>query len=91
MVALWSGIARQSSHGTRGKDPISFDAVTEYLERDRSSATAAAVRNTAMVAVAFFGLRRSAEVIAMKIKDVVEDDANGINLAVRCQKMTSAV
>ena len=86
MVALWNGLARHSSHGTRGKGPISFGAVTEYLERDRSSATAAAVRNTAMVAVAFFGLRRSAEVIAMKIKDVVEDDANGINLVVRCQK-----
>ena len=86
MVALWNGLARHSSYSTRGKDPISFDAITEDLERDRSGASAAAVRNTAMVAVAFFGLRRSTEVIAMKLKDVVEDDANGINLAVRCQK-----
>ena len=86
MTAFWNGLAKQCSHDTQGKEPIQMEAITQYLELDATSENVATTRNAAMVAVAFFGLRRAAEVLALAMDDIIGNDCKCLSLRVKCQK-----
>ena len=61
--------------------------MVSYLQKHvTSSATDVVRRNAAMVAVAYFGVRRGAEVVAFTMADVHSADDSCVQLHVRCQK-----
>ena len=87
MRAFWTGLSKGCIHSSTAKDPISFDDLAKYLATVKDGAQAEILlRNKAMVATAFFGVRRGAEVVAFDLCDVQEVHSNYVQLLVRCQK-----
>lgn len=86
MAAFWNGLSKSCIHEVKGKEPIAVDVVNEYLELQGNTDNPVEVRNAAMVAVAFYGMRRSAEVIQFQMQDMLHEDKQGRRLRVRCQK-----
>ena len=85
--AFWAGLAKLCVHTGPGKEPVLFEAIVSYLQTHvSSSSTDVACRNAAMVVVAFFGVRRGAEVVAFTLADVRRTSDECVQLQVRCQK-----
>ena len=77
IAALWDGISKAASLDSIGKEQVQFKEVLDFLHTADESISGK--RNKAMVAVSFFGVRRSAETPAFNMPD-------GVALFVSCQK-----
>ena len=86
MRGFWNGLAKRCRHAQVGKEPVSFNSVVSILRAAESSQSVVCVRNSAMIALAFFGVRRGAEVVAMQMRDLGAFTDDGVSFKVRCQK-----
>ena len=86
MAGFWNGLSKSCGHDSVGKQPIPFPDVVQYLHQSAADDAATTIRNAAMVATAFFGVRRGAEVVSFQWRDVQREDSLGLHLKVRCQK-----
>ena len=86
MAGFWDGLSKSCGHESVGKQPIPFSDVVQYLLKQATDDSVTSIRNAAMVATAFFGVRRGAEVVGFQLRDVQGDDHLGLHLKVRCQK-----
>ena len=86
MAALWAGLSKTAKHDGKGKDPIDFGDVVRFLCRTSTDTEPAMQRNRAMIAVSFFGVRRSAETRNFVMADVKQVPNHDFHLNVRCQK-----
>ena len=86
MGAFWAGLSRQCRHDNIGEVPISFQAVPNYLESNHKDVSLPAMRNAAMVAVGFFGVRWGAEIINFRLGNMMDNAGNGIQLRATGQK-----
>ena len=86
MSALWTGLSKLASYESKGKEPIAFEAVCNYLHKTSKDPSPSTIRNRAMIITSFFGVRRSAEVRAFVMDDVVKSPSGNWQLKVRCQK-----
>ncbi len=82
-------MSRFANHETKGKEPIDIQDVPRFLSQEGASDDPSKVRSKAMVAVAFFGARRSAETRAFNMNDIYHRSSGDVNLTVRCQKNDS--
>ena len=87
MSAMWAGMSKMAVHSSSGKVAIPFKQVHEYLQQ--AGASPSMVRNRAMVAVSFFGVRRSAETRAFNLEHL-SMSRDGCSLFVSCQKNDQA-
>ena len=86
---FWRGLHNKCTHSGPGKQPVDFDQLLDYCQNDRSCANYTVnIRNKVMIITGYFGVRRGAEVVALTVEDVLSADTSGIQLRVRCQKMT---
>ena len=86
MRGFWNGLAKRCRHAQVGKEPVSFNKVVDILRAAEASQSAVIVRNSAMIALAVFGVRRGAEVVAMQMRDLGQFTDDGVSFKVRCQK-----
>ena len=71
MRAFWAGLSKAASHTVKGKDPVSFTDLCAYLKSvENRLDELLCLRNACMIAVAFFGVRRGAEVVQFILGDV---------------------
>ena len=85
--AFWKGLARQCTHSNIGKEPVSFSAIADYFATNcKSPIPDVKLRNMAMVAVGFFGVRRGAEIVDLHLADILEAQSTVVQFRVRCQK-----
>ena len=85
--AFWKGLAKQCSHSSTGKEPVSFAAITDYFTSTcKAPIPDVKLRNMAMVAVGFFGVRRGAEIVDLKLTDILEAQPAVVQFRVRCPK-----
>ena len=70
MTALWAGLSKSAKHDSKGKDPIDIGDVLRFFHRTATDTEPAMQRNRAMIAVSFFGVRRSAETRTFVMADV---------------------
>ena len=103
MRSFWAGLKRRAVHTVANKEPMSIDTVREilyagasawytieseaFLTFSNAKAFLIDLRTAASVAIAFFGIRRAAEVSNIVLDDVVWDKAaNSMVIRVRQQK-----
>jgi len=92
MGAFWTWLSEDFVHVLSGKIPIGLKDITQYLEKaSRELDSALVVRNASMVSVAYYGVRRGAEVVAFTLADVVLLDNGSVRFKVKCQKITNSV
>ena len=85
--AFWRGLAKDCVHSNVGKQPVPFDALMDYLQREvHEHAKEVAIRNAAAVVVGYFGVRRGAEIVNFEVTDILEANDTLVRLLVRCQK-----
>ena len=84
--AFWEGLKRQCSHDTRVKEPLAISDVESLLQNGAKAAVQVntpqvpvwekvrvpllALRLAAEIAIAFFAVRRNAEVVALRLGEV---------------------
>ncbi|CAK0864261.1 unnamed protein product, partial [Prorocentrum cordatum] len=83
---FWRGLKKLADHSLRhAKRPLSFDEARVVQRCRLAQASDAGLRDAAMVATAFFGIRRFAEVQGLLTEDVVfQEDA--VECRIRRQK-----
>ena len=86
MRAFWTGLSRQCSHSSCGKEPIMFPAMVNVLEKLSQTNTRSSTRMAARVVVGCFGVGRCAKTLAFIINDVSGVVSTGFSLKVRCQR-----
>ena len=84
--AVCSGFKKQRKHAGNGKEPVSFDEVTTVASNLDDKSTPIELRNIAMILKGFFGVRRGAEIVALKLQDVEHMGSNGVRLRIASQK-----
>ena len=89
MSSFWSGLTKSCKRCGDGKAPISLNEAIRSLKECATDASAIQLRNGAMLASAFFGVRRGAEVVQFRLKDVESQSDTGTGRVVRCQRNDS--
>ena len=85
--AFWRGFAKDCVHSNVGKQPVQFEALMDYLQREvHEHAKDVAIRNAAAVVVGYFGVRRGAEIVNFEVADILEANDSFARLHARCQK-----
>ena len=85
-VALfWRGLKKKASHTSMAKVAVSIEALWAFQCGRLQKGTSAGVRDAAWAGVCFFGVRRSAETIQLRIEDLAVKDGS-IVLFIRQQK-----
>ena len=83
---FWRGLKKLADHSLRrAKRPLSLAEVASIQRHRLAQGSAAGVRDAAMVALAFFGIRRFAELQALQVSDVVVQDT-AIQFRIKRQK-----
>ena len=83
---FWRGLKKLADHSLRkAKRPLSLHEITVIQRSRLSQSSAAGVRDAAMIALAFFGIRRFAELQALLVSDV-DDQDGAIQFRIRKQK-----
>ena len=101
MLAFWEGLKRRSVHAVTNKSPLSFDVVRQLLLMGASSWSQCSsavtsfsevkpllidLRTAATVAVAFFGVRRAAEVADTLLHHLSTDASGALVISAPRQK-----
>ena len=70
---FWAGLKKSADHTrAHAKRPLSREELVVYQNARVSCGTLAGARDAAMAAAAFYGIRRSAEVLALTMADVID-------------------
>ena len=70
---------------SKAKRPLTLQELTLYQRTRLATGTPAGLRDAALAGVAFFCIRRSAEVLALELRDAVDADGY-LQLRIRRQK-----
>ena len=87
MRLFWAGFKRQCNHAGMGKAPVEFNELTQFLAGvAKHLDCSTTLRNATMTVTAFFGVRRSAEIIGFDVEDLEIVAGHGCWLKVHSQK-----
>ena len=83
---FWRGLKKLADHSLRrAKRPLSLAEVTGVQRCRLAQGSVAGLRDAAMIALAFFGIRRFAELQALLLADVVVEES-AVQIRIRKQK-----
>jgi hypothetical protein len=81
-VLFWKGLKRRADHTSMAKRALEFSEVLDFQAHRIMQGQAAGLRDAAMAAICFYGVRRISEALALPVENVsFETDAVKVHIA----------
>jgi hypothetical protein len=81
-VLFWKGLKRRADHTSMAKRALEFSEVLDFQAHKILQGQAAGLRDAAMAAICFYGVRRISEALALPVEEVTfEADAVQVHIA----------